>query len=279
MLTSNQTQYGNLLRLQPSGESPLLHPANEHRQLIVIDFEYASANTPGLEFANHFTEWCYNYHHPESSYACNTKAYPTPEEQHRFVRSYVMHRPQFNPAASATPKIPAKEASVSNFMLDARTPENKIDYFAEEKAREEAMEKQIQTLLDETKVWRLANSAQWVAWGIVQAKVPELDEMPTLTTTAAMLDKIQERIHPQSDPLDPEVKALQEDAKADRPEGRLEEEARQQGSEEEEDQEEFDYLAYAQDRAIFFWGDCLQFGLVQEEELPASLRRRLKIVR
>ena len=49
-----QTQYGNLLRLQPSGESPLLIPANEHKQLVVIDFEYASANVPGLEFANHF---------------------------------------------------------------------------------------------------------------------------------------------------------------------------------------------------------------------------------
>lgn len=49
-----QTQYGNLLRLEPSGESPLLLPVNEHKQLIVIDFEYASANLPGLEFANHF---------------------------------------------------------------------------------------------------------------------------------------------------------------------------------------------------------------------------------
>ena len=49
-----ETQYGNLLRLEPSGESPLLLPANEHKQLIVIDFEYASANVPGLEFANHF---------------------------------------------------------------------------------------------------------------------------------------------------------------------------------------------------------------------------------
>lgn len=49
-----QTQYGNLLRLKPDGESPLLHPANEHKQLIVIDFEYANANVPGLEFANHF---------------------------------------------------------------------------------------------------------------------------------------------------------------------------------------------------------------------------------
>lgn len=52
-----QTQYGNLLRIQPSGESPLLIPANEHKQLVVIDFEYASANVPGLEFANHFVWW------------------------------------------------------------------------------------------------------------------------------------------------------------------------------------------------------------------------------
>jgi choline kinase len=192
-----------------------------------------------------------------------------------------MHRPQFNPAASATPKIPAKDANVSSFMLDARTPQgdSKIDYVVEEKAREEAMEKQIQELLHETKVWRMANSAQWVAWGIVQAKVPELDDMPKLSKTAAILDKIKQRIHPQSDPLDPEVKALQEDVKADRPEGRLQEEAHREGSEEEEDHEEFDYLTYAQDRAMFFWGDCLQFGLVKREELPESLLSRLKIVK
>jgi hypothetical protein len=38
----------------PEGESPLLLPANQHKQLVVIDFEYANANLPGLEFANHF---------------------------------------------------------------------------------------------------------------------------------------------------------------------------------------------------------------------------------
>lgn len=27
---------------------------NEHKQLVVIDFEYANANPPGFEFANHF---------------------------------------------------------------------------------------------------------------------------------------------------------------------------------------------------------------------------------
>jgi thiamine kinase-like enzyme len=50
----SQTQYGNLLRMEPATQSPLLLPANEHKQLVVIDFEYSSANTPGLEFANHF---------------------------------------------------------------------------------------------------------------------------------------------------------------------------------------------------------------------------------
>lgn len=51
--------------------------------------------------------------------------------------------------------------------------------------------------------------------------------------------------------------------------------------EEEEDNEddgEFDYLAYAQDRAIFFWGDALQLGIVKREDLPSGLLQRIKIV-
>jgi thiamine kinase-like enzyme len=44
----------------PEGESPLLLPANKHKQLVVIDFEYSNANLPGLEFANHFVS---SHHH------------------------------------------------------------------------------------------------------------------------------------------------------------------------------------------------------------------------
>lgn len=43
--------------MMPEGESPLLLPANQHKQLVVIDFEYANANLPGLEFANHFVRY------------------------------------------------------------------------------------------------------------------------------------------------------------------------------------------------------------------------------
>lgn len=292
----NDTQYGNLMRLQPSGTSPLLQPSNQHKQLVVIDFEYASQNMPGLEFANHFTEWSYNYHHPEHSWMCDTRKYPNESEQHRFVRSYTMHRPQFNPSASSTPKLEAREkTNISDFMLDARAPPGgnvpgqslETDYDKEEKEREKAQEEEIQRYLRETRIWRAANSAQWVAWGIVQAKVPELEALENQKESEGL-----GKVVPMSDPLNEEERRLKEEGEADRPEGRAQEESHHEGdaavvkegcdqSEGEgggEELEEFDYLSYAQDRAMFFWGDCVQMGLVKLEDLPEETRQRVKIV-
>ncbi len=379
----NDTQYGNLMRLQPAGTSPLLQPSNQHKQLVVIDFEYAAQNVAGLEFANHFTEWCYNYHNaPDKSFVCDTRRYPTEQEQYRFVRSYVMHRPQFNPAASATPKMDAREkTNISDFMLDARTPGGGsasssgyiggggavFDYDKEEKEREKAQEEDIQRLLQQARIWRIANSAMWVAWGIVQAKVPELDALEakeakevakkvghavneqrkSITSKVSagekkILEKVKKivgdhgyknghRPLPMSDPLTEEEKERRRESHWDRPEGREQEEADDEGDvtvdkptpdaaiaptpsndaeaetstdlehpvtlngdgdeaptsqsrttstseTQEEESEEFDYLAYAQERAMFFWGDCVQMGLVKEEELPDGLRERLKVV-
>lgn len=283
----SQTQYGNILRLVPetpkdgSAPSPLLLPENSHKQLVVIDFEYASANTPGLEFANHFTEWCYNYHDATKAWACNTDVYPTLEEQRNFIRSYLRHRPQFNPRASATPKMSALEGSsrnsISDFYLDSRTPGGSsadlaaLNYVEEERQREQETERQVQDLLKEVRIWRIANSAQWVAWGIVQAQVPGLD--------AATHEPVVPDAELSEEPVQMKDGTVQEEPKvlidAVRSGKKVEEEAVEAA---EADEDEFDYLAYAQDRAMFFWGDVVQLGLVQKEELPAALVRRLKIV-
>jgi choline kinase len=226
----------------------LLQAANKHKQLVVIDFEYAAANVPGLEFANHFTEWAYNYHDPVSSHACSHERYPTPEEQRRFIKAYVEHRPQF-PAASSTPRMnpqdsgsstpslnpTASSSSIVEFMLDARVPPG--GWTAAERAREEQRDLHVRELMDETRLWRTANSAMWVAWGIVQAKVPGLDANNEAVSEEEALKAEQE--------LGPD---------------------------------EFDYLSYAQDRALFFWGDCVQMGLAKLEDLPEQLRPRLKIL-
>jgi choline kinase len=277
------------LRLQPSGESPLLQPRNEHKQLVVIDFEYANANLPGYEFANHFTEWCYNYHHPERAWSINPTYYPKPEEQRRFVRAYVQHRPVYSAESSltTTPKISSPSPGlnpVSSFKLDSRAPPGSTySYEADEKAREESIEAQIESFIHDARLWRGMCSAHWVAWGIVQAKVPEMEQpKPRKSKTEMLLGKVRAHLKPQSDPLGEEVRDKQLESRMDRPEGREIEESHREGDEEtgdaEGESEEFDYLAYAQDRAMFFWGDCLQLGLIKREDLPEELLAKVKML-
>ncbi|KKZ67357.1 hypothetical protein EMCG_01085 [[Emmonsia] crescens] len=284
----NDTQYGNLLRLEPSGESPLLLPANEHKQLVVIDFEYASANTRGLEFCNHFTEWCYNYHDPEIPWACNTKWYPTVEEQERFIRAYLTHRPrifhlpethnsQFVPTSSATSmSTPSSTAAtpvfhathsnsprISPFMLDTQVPPFPPSYAQDNERAEQALDLEVRRLLRETRLWRAANSAQWVAWGIVQAKVSGMEEaLAALSATATAAEE--------------QSAGTGEEEKADGNNCDLDRRSEQSSDTIEEPAGEFDYLAYAQDRALFFWADVLSLGLIKEADLPPDVAERIK---
>ncbi|KAK3075414.1 hypothetical protein LTR53_001274 [Teratosphaeriaceae sp. CCFEE 6253] len=274
----NDTQYGNILRFVPSGESPLLAPANSHKQLVVIDFEYASANLAGLEFANHFTEWCYNYHDTRKPYACNVSRYPTPEEQERFIRAYVRHRPQYNsstplstpdiqPSSSTLADHPHRRSttSISGFFLDARTPSGApgASTLTYDPAADKTWEDQeIARLTHETRLWRLANTAHWVAWGIVQAKVPG---MPDFSPASTGEEDAEANLR---DELGEEAEEYRELAKEEGGEGKHEE----------EETEEFDYLGYAQHRAMWFWGDALQLGIVKAEDLSEEVMAKIKRV-
>lgn len=120
-------------------------------------------------------------------------------------------------------------------MLDARAPTG--GWSEAERAEEQQSDLQVRELMEETRLWRIANSAFWVAWGIVQAKIPGLDG--------------------NNDPV-----TVEEATKAEQELG----------------PDEFDYLSYAQDRALLVWGDCLQMGLVKSDELPENLRSRVKIL-
>ena len=283
IFSHNDTQYGNILRLQPTGESPLLLPMNTHKQLVVIDFEYANANVRGLEFANHFTEWCYNYHDPRKPYAFHPRRYPTPEEQERFIRAYVRHRPQFNVStpqlAATTPPLQSSASSdtlsrrptssISEFMADARTPQVAPGTPTSDDAAYKAAEDQeVARLMHETRLWRLANSALWVAWGVVQAKVPGMPDFDTACKET------------EANGEDVSGEELGERAQEYRDLAMKQQQATESvnGSEEEEAEDEFDYLGYAQHRAMFVWGDAIQLGFVKVEDLPEELRGKVKTV-
>ena len=173
-------------------------------------------------------------------------------------------------------------------MLDSRGPPT--EYREEEACREEATEAEVKRLMHQTRLWRVANSAQWVAWGIVQAKVPGMNEAlanPTGHGSPTSEDAISTHDEGSLTRRGSESKSLTLDttlAKQSSPnqsvEGvaivNLDEQSNAQNKTEEE--EEFDYLAYAQERAMFFWGDVLQLGIVRREDLPVGLLEKAKIV-
>lgn len=245
----NDTQYGNILRLQPPGESPLLLPANSHRQLVVIDFEYANANTPGFELANHFSEWCYNYHDPDTPFACRTEHYPGPDEQLRFASAYLAHSPYFHAPGStvSSPVLQPARTAPDALTRPALPPGAPAASDIDAAARQ---------LLHETRLWRVACSAQWTAWGIVQAVVPGFDG------GAAAKGEAEEPVSPASTLTPPTPRA----------ETTAEQESAGTAEEEAEAEEEFDYLSYARERAMFFWGDMLQLGLATREEVGAAAK-------
>lgn len=127
----NDTQYGNILRVEPPKGSPLLQPQNEHRRLVVIDFEYSGPNTRAYDIANHFCEWMSNYDDPVRPHHIWRSQYPTREEQLVFLNSYVEH---------------------GAAVLD-----------------EVIIEKSVNELLLQIVDWLPAVSAFWAMWGVIQA--------------------------------------------------------------------------------------------------------------
>lgn len=196
--------------------------------------------------------------------------YPSIEEQQRFIKAYIEHRPKLassTPAStssdadvtpSATPQVTPQHpsSSVVEFMLDARAPPG--GWKEEERRAESAVDQRVEELVRETRLWRAMNSAQWVAWGIVQAKIPGYTEPHAESGSGEGEDQGQAPASP----------VASEGSAA----GRSGEGA---GAGEDE---EFDYLAYAHERALFFWADCVQMGLIKLEELPQGLRGRIKTI-
>lgn len=146
VFSHNDTQCGNLL-LRQLDEVSVRERA--HEQILVIDFEYASANPRAFDIANHFHEWCADYHHPSLSYSLSKHGvYPNESERKRFYKAYL-----------STDRI-------SHLSLDGDVPE-------ESKEEEERISK----LEEEVKIWSPASHVMWSLWGLVQAQDDIKDRM------------------------------------------------------------------------------------------------------
>lgn len=99
--------------------------------------------------ANHFHEWCADYHHPTLSYSLSQHGkYPTESERKRFYKAYL-----------STERI-------TPLSLDGNLPED---------TKEE--EERINRLEEEVKIWSPASHVMWSLWGLVQAQDDIKDRM------------------------------------------------------------------------------------------------------
>ncbi|KAI0828311.1 kinase-like domain-containing protein [Trametes gibbosa] len=134
VFSHNDAQYGNLLRLRTRKEEG--EPA--HRQIIVVDFEYASPNAAAFDIANHFHEWTANYHGP-TPHLLDPARYPTPAQRENFYRAYLTH---------------------THSAVDAPSPP----------LSEEALAEACRALDAHVRAWSPASHAMWAIWGVVQAR-------------------------------------------------------------------------------------------------------------
>lgn len=228
------------------------------------------------------TEWCYNYHDPEKPWACNTKAYPNPDEQRRFITTYICHQSQvingqhyYTPSPLATPDINPSMIStprLAPFSLDA--PALPIGAwptggpFDPDRVRDDMLDTEVQNTMRHARLWRVANSAQWVAWGIVQAKIPAMEKELATGESPASIDKDIVRATESTKQEEQESEsetATEMETETETPTEIL------AAQEQQEQVEEFDYLAYAHDRVLFFWADLLSLGVIQESDLPEQI--------
>ncbi|EPS41268.1 hypothetical protein H072_4834 [Dactylellina haptotyla CBS 200.50] len=247
----NDTQYGNIMSRSsetepptPASKSPALLPINgtqpARQSLIVIDFEYAGANTRGAEFANHFCEWMSDYHCilSPTAHTIHEAHFPSVPEQKNILRAYVESRgiPYVIPTEDSDDPDYKRKRQSQIFTLEGRLPTRE---------EMEAMDKEVDRLVVECRDWRPAVNACWALWGIVQAVIPGLNL--TAETTDEGIEGGDDMVSLKS----------------------------------EEDEEVFDYVKYAEQKAMVFWGDMIGLRVVSEEEVKAwsgreDVRSRLK---
>ncbi|KAF7982269.1 hypothetical protein HWV62_29515 [Athelia sp. TMB] len=108
--------------------------APEHHQIIVIDLEYASINPAAFDIANHFTQWTANYQGAVRG-MYDPARYPAPSARRNFYRGY----------------------------LEAQLPEPP-------QLGAEGLERALERMEREVRVWGPATHAMWAVWGVARAR-------------------------------------------------------------------------------------------------------------
>lgn len=181
---------------------------------------------------------------------CNEHRYPSVEEQRRFLKAYVDHQPKLPSHPSSTPRLLPADSSSRDSSAAATPPVGPTHPST-------ASNTIVDFMLDARVPPGGWNAIERAREEARDQRIQELLDEARLWRPASSVFWLTWGIVQAKAPgLDGDQNVSEEDIGPD----------------------EFDYLSYTQERAMLFWGDCIQMGLVTPEELPESTRQRLKIV-
>lgn len=153
---------------------------------------------------------------------------------------------------------------------------------------ERAVQKEVETLLAETRLWRAATSILWVAWAIVQANLDkvlgnfdtledDVNPIVPVQTDARFFELTSSRSETYKEHNEPPSVFVDKDKGMNGDSSNIHAAEQIRDTESESEKEVgFDYLGCAQDRVLVFWADVVSLGVVSALELPEDLLRRIK---
>lgn len=285
------------LSLNSSSVTKLTEDLNykNDKKLVVIDFEYAGPNLPAYDITNHFCEWMANYHHPTLSYKINEDLYPSREERLNLLNTYVNYIP-----GSQTPRLFTSSSINSNSNRS-----NSIINLKELELSQKVIE-----LYNETIIWRASNSIFWALWGLLSKGSLKSTITPNLMQDSIEigpngekytivveneLDKSPSSTSISSSPVTPssdmdttnsdELVTTATDPTATAATSTTTPQVTKINSilsdtevEEitEDNDDNFDHLAYCQEKCAIAIGDLIRFGLIDEKIIPSNLKDKIK---
>ena len=118
VFSHNDLQEGNILLLESDSKNNKLPASSEKTtdplnnpdpNLVFIDFEFASYNYRGFDFANHFIEYSTNYTDQPPYYYIYPERFPSVDTMRQFTLSYLK---ELNPGKSDAELLPEAQALV-----------------------------------------------------------------------------------------------------------------------------------------------------------------------
>lgn len=242
----NDTQYGNLL-LQKDFNPKDVAPVTDEvtvvttepkydSNLAVIDFEYLGPNFPAFDIVNFFLEWMLDYYNETKPYWIFEENYPSQVDQFNFIKLYIEYEFKYPTSTFNTATKP--QTSVASHEDSSEVAAELIQY-------------EVQKLYNECVYWRSSVQIYWFLWGLIQGGPPQsLSNGHSSSSTG----------------INTTYKFTTDDDLL----------AALDGCAIEEEDDDFDYLKYSQQKLALVIGDGQSFGLLPKDIVAEKYRPLIK---